>query len=136
MAREHGAAAVETAILSIFLLLLLAGTVDVGRAIFTRIAIEDAAQAGAAYASFADPVSETDIENRVIAAIDSPQLDATMISVFCPVDATGDRTVTYVEVTVIFDQPLITPAISIFTETVTLRASATAERFGAGTPCP
>ena len=136
MRRERGAAAVETAILSIFLLTLLMGMIDVGRAIFTRIAVEDAAQSGASFAAFADPVSVAAIETVVITSIDSPDLTAATITVQCPDDPSGDRAAHYVEVTVEYTQDLITPAMSIFTNSITISASATSERFAPGQPCP
>jgi len=50
---EKGQSLVELAISLMFLLLLVAGTVDLGRAFFAYIALRDAAQEGAAYASVA-----------------------------------------------------------------------------------
>lgn len=133
---ERGAAAVETAILSIFLVTLLMGMIDVGRAIFTRIAVEDAAQSGASFAAFADPVSLAAIEAVVIGSIDSPDLSGATITIQCPDDPSGDRTAQYVEVAVEYTQSLITPAISIFTDEIMISASATSERFAPGQPCP
>lgn len=136
MRKERGAAAVETAILSIFLLGLLMGIVDVGRGIFTRIAIEDAAQSGAAYAAFADPVTIADIEDVVLdSAAGSIDLTAAAITVDCDEDTSGDRPVRYVTVDVVLDQDIITPAISIFTDSIRLHASATSERFAEDLPC-
>jgi Flp pilus assembly protein TadG len=51
--KEEGQSLVELAISLMFLLILVAGVVDIGRAFFTYIALRDAAQEGAAYASVA-----------------------------------------------------------------------------------
>jgi Flp pilus assembly protein TadG len=48
---EKGQSLVELAMSLMFLLILVAGVVDLGRAFFTYIALRDAAQEGAAYAS-------------------------------------------------------------------------------------
>jgi Flp pilus assembly protein TadG len=50
---DKGQSMVELAISLMFLLFLVAGVVDLGRAFFTYIALRDAAQEGAAYASVA-----------------------------------------------------------------------------------
>ncbi len=53
--RESGQSLVELAMSMVLLLTLLAGLVDLGRAFFTYIALRDAAQEGASYASVAKP---------------------------------------------------------------------------------
>jgi Flp pilus assembly protein TadG len=50
---ESGQSLVELAMSLMFLFILVAGAVDLGRAFFTYIALRDAAQEGAAYASIA-----------------------------------------------------------------------------------
>ncbi len=58
--KESGQSLVELALSMVLLLTLLAGLVDLGRAFFTYIALRDAAQEGASYASVAkvDPFSD------------------------------------------------------------------------------
>ena len=51
--KEHGQSLVEFAMSIVFLVLLVAGVVDLGRAFFTYIALRDAAQEGAVYGSIA-----------------------------------------------------------------------------------
>jgi Flp pilus assembly protein TadG len=51
--KESGQSLVEMAMSILFLTLLVAGVVDLGRAFFTYIALRDAAQEGAAFASIA-----------------------------------------------------------------------------------
>ncbi len=50
-ARERGQSLIEFAFSLVFLLVLVAGIVDGGRALFTYLAMRDAAQEGASYAS-------------------------------------------------------------------------------------
>ncbi|HEX2980811.1 MAG TPA: TadE/TadG family type IV pilus assembly protein [Anaerolineaceae bacterium] len=62
--REKGQSLVEMAVGVTFLLLLLSGIVDLGRAFFSYIAIRDAAQEGALYGSYS-PADVTGIAKRV-----------------------------------------------------------------------
>lgn len=62
---ESGQSLVELAISFTFLLLLLAGAVDFGRAFFTWVTLRDAAQEGAAYASFDPSQVEDTVAHRV-----------------------------------------------------------------------
>jgi Flp pilus assembly protein TadG len=133
--RERGAAAVETAVLSIFLLILLMGIVDVGRAIFTRIALEDAAQAAASFASLTDGITDTDITNRAIEAFDVDDAATATVIVTCLEDTTGNRTTRFVRVEMEYDQSLITPGFSVVADPIALRASALVERFVENHPC-
>ncbi|HLT97030.1 MAG TPA: TadE/TadG family type IV pilus assembly protein, partial [Acidimicrobiia bacterium] len=48
---ERGAAAVEMAFVAMFLILLVTGVADLGRAIFTYIGVQEAAEEGTMYAS-------------------------------------------------------------------------------------
>jgi hypothetical protein len=61
---ERGQSLVEFAVTLAFLLVLLAGTVDAGRAFFTFMALRDAVQEGALYGSY-NPTSTALIINRV-----------------------------------------------------------------------
>jgi len=49
--KEHGQSMVELALTITLLMVLLAGTIDFGRAFFTWLALRDAAQEGASYGS-------------------------------------------------------------------------------------
>ncbi len=60
---ERGQSLVEMAISLMFLLILVAGVVDLGRAFFTYIALRDAAQEGAAYASIARDNKTSPVSN-------------------------------------------------------------------------
>ena len=61
---EKGQSLVEFAATVVVLLILLAGTVDAGRAFFTFMALRDAVQEGALYGSY-NPTSTSLIINRV-----------------------------------------------------------------------
>jgi Flp pilus assembly protein TadG len=61
---ERGQSLVELAVSLTFILLLLSGVVDLGRAFFTYMALRDAAQEGALYGSI-NPADSSGIENRI-----------------------------------------------------------------------
>ena len=63
--KEKGQSLVEMAISVILLLLILAGIVDLGRAAYTMMALQDAAEEGVVY-GVAFPNKCTEIANRVI----------------------------------------------------------------------
>jgi Flp pilus assembly protein TadG len=62
--RQGGQSLVEIAFGLIFLLVMLAGVVDVGRALFARAALLDAAEEGALYGSY-QPADVSGIEKRI-----------------------------------------------------------------------
>ncbi len=62
---EKGQSLVELAIMLVFLLILLAGVVDLGRMMFEYQAMRDAAQEGAGYGSLYPSYCD-EIENRVM----------------------------------------------------------------------
>lgn len=82
--KESGQSLVELALTFTLLLLMLAGTVDLGRGFFTWVALRDAAQEGAAYGSIDPTEQEEDIETRVYdillmsRAIPDPQANVTV----------------------------------------------------------
>lgn len=61
---ERGQALVELAICFTFLMILLAGAVDLGRAFYSYITLQDAAEEGASYGSF-QPGDDNGIRSRV-----------------------------------------------------------------------
>lgn len=70
--REKGQSLVEFAVGMVILVILLAGIVDGGRALFTYMALREAAQEGALYASI-DPTNTDEIIKRVENASDTLQ---------------------------------------------------------------
>lgn len=68
---EHGQSLVEMTITLIILLILLAGAIDFGIGLYSYVAIRDAAQEGALYASI-DPTNTIEIEARVTSSSSLP----------------------------------------------------------------
>jgi Flp pilus assembly protein TadG len=95
---EHGQSLVEFALVLVFLVSLLAGVFDLGRAFFAYIIIRDAAQEGAVYGSIAPKsdldIFRADVADRVEAAfLDPADTSATPIDVSkmnVQVDLLGD----------------------------------------------
>ena len=127
LARGHdaGAAAVEMAIIFPLLALLTFGVIDVGRILFTNIAIQGAAQEGAMYGSFVpDPGA---VRQRVMESLDSPRLGPGAVAVSCP---TPEK----IKVTITHDLELLTPFLSgSFGGTVTLTRAVSGHVFSEAT---
>jgi Flp pilus assembly protein TadG len=121
-AHERGQSLVETAIVLPLLLLLFMGTVDVGRFLFAYIALEEAVQEGATYASRA-PTDVSGIRARVTSS--SNHREVTNATVPDPVCTT-----TTVSVTATYPMPLLTPMASlIFGNTITLGSTVVANNL-------
>jgi Flp pilus assembly protein TadG len=101
---DQGVAAVEMAIVLPLLVFLAFGIIDVGRVLFTHIAVQEATQEGALYGSFS-PNDPTAVRQRVIESLESPVLDPGDIAVTCP---SVDR----IAVAVTHDVQLLTPIAS------------------------
>jgi len=103
------------AFVTIFLALLVMGILDVGRAIFTSIALADAAQEGVAYLAFTDQVgggevTEAQVKDRVVTAISEPTLDPdTNVTIWCTPVTRADLDGASIQVTVDYQLDLITP---------------------------
>ncbi len=150
--RERGQSLVELAISLTVMLLLLSGAVTFGMALFSYVAMRDAAQEGALFGSFnpcTDPTGAacTDstslnvaaIQTRVREASNSPlnlnlttitvQLTATGPTAPRPCEAleTGNSTPNAVQVTIDYDYPIIMPYVGaiIGSQTIHLRATVT-----------
>ncbi|MFQ5967553.1 MAG: TadE family protein [Acidimicrobiia bacterium] len=100
---ERGASAVEMALVTPLFLLLVLGIVDLGRALYTDLALKEAAQEGAIYASF-EPFDPLLTIQRITSSIDNPTLTAANIGIDCSVP---DQ----VAVTVTYDHDYITPIL-------------------------
>ena len=140
MATERGAATVEFAMFAMFLVLILSGIVDLGRGIYTAIALDDAVQEGAIFAAFTDDVAGVavtadNIKARVVASTSSPQLDFDAVTVTCGAQPRAKQDGSRVTVSVTHDVNLVTPFISNwFGGVLNLSREATAERFYADCP--
>lgn len=106
---ERGAAAVEMALVTVLLFIMAAGIADLGRALFTYIGVQDAAQEGVLFGSY-EPGNTAEIEQRAIDATDYPSLQPSDIVVVC--DSAPDPDV--ISVTVNHTVDLITPVVGQF----------------------
>lgn len=131
----------EVAVSLPIILLLLAGTLDFGMAIFSFIILRDAAQEGALYASF-NPKNQIEIENRArnispqtaenrsYSPVDLNNVQQVKVSVkIIGDDCQGftDDVANSVEVGVSFDYPMFIPfaGLVIGSDTIPLNATAT-----------
>jgi hypothetical protein len=112
---KKGQGLVEFALGITFLMVLLAGTIDLGRAFFTHISLVDAAQEGASYASIA-PYDIDGIRHRVRTTssdfVDFQGLPNDQITI----EVTGYTCAGYtIKITVHYDFHFIAPFISLYT---------------------
>lgn len=106
--REKGQSLAEFAIVLPFLLVILAGVLDLGRLYYVSVSISDAAAEGAAYAAI-NPENSTEIIARAQAASTGMvEVQEDMVDVDCPVIASGQP----VTVTVNYDFVVATPLLN------------------------
>lgn len=99
---------VELAITAPLLLLLIMGTVDVGRLLFVWVALEEAVQEGALYAALKPGVTQSEIEQRVRTSSNAAEVtSATVPAVGCT-DSPAPGTITVVAQTSV---ALLTPVV-------------------------
>jgi hypothetical protein len=124
---ERGQSLVELATGMMFLLILLAGIVDAGRALFTKAALLDAAEEGALYGSYR-PTDVGGIESRMRdnadGLVDLSDLDGIEISV----DYLGSKCAgNLLVVSISYDFLISTPFIGTILGNQTFPISATSE---------
>lgn len=118
------------AFMTIFLLILVTGIIDIGRAIFTNISIQEAAQEGAFYGSFEEAATASQIRQRAVDSTSSPSLDIDKITVKCATASKSIKNGARVSVTVDHRLDLITPFVGQWLGGVLdLSKTAEAERF-------
>ncbi len=120
------------AFVTMFLLVLLLGIVDVGRAIVANISVRDAVQDGASYFAYTPDATAADVEARVRAAVSSPDLNtaATTVNVYCGPDPRDLLDGSRIRVELSHDVDMITPIVGdALGGTITLSPSAEADRF-------
>jgi Flp pilus assembly protein TadG len=118
------------AVVSMFLLVLLLGIVDLGRAITTNISLRDAVQEGAMYAAFTKDVTTAEIDARIRAAVSEPDLSTAAIAVYCETESRELQGGSRVRVDMTYDLDLITPIVGpLLGGTMTLDPMAEADRF-------
>ncbi|NOY99749.1 MAG: pilus assembly protein [Chloroflexi bacterium] len=132
--KERGQSLVEFTVAITFMLILLAGVIDLGRALFTYTALRDAAQEGAVYGSVY-PTNCSQIEGRIRSTSNTPvDLQSDDIQVVIEVGGTNCSSApaslaclgNEIKITVIYDDFVITmPFLGTIlgTQTLHLRAS-------------
>jgi hypothetical protein len=112
--RESGQSLAELALSLVVLLILLAGTVDIGRALFAFVQLKDAAEEGAIYGSIF-PTDTNGVIQRTRGAsrtpIDLTDTGTVSVAVSFIGNACEGNTV---RVTVTYSMPLVMPFIGTF----------------------
>lgn len=126
---------VEMAVVTMFLVILVMGIIDVGRVIFTSISIRDAVQEGASFGAYTPNATATEIEARIRTAVSDPDLSDAPIALFCSQDPRELVDGTRIRIEMTYDVDLITPVVGpMLGGSLTLRPSAEADRFFANCP--
>jgi Flp pilus assembly protein TadG len=116
----RGQSAVEFGLILPILIVLLAGTIDVGRLLFAAVAIEEAAQEGAFFAAYR-PCSEADVIGRVTSSSSTEEVAGAEVHLLADTPDAG-----LITVTAEYDYPLITPIIqNLLGSTVHIGSSVT-----------
>lgn len=134
--RERGQSLVEVATSLVFLLILLAGIVDTGRALYMRVSMLDAAEEGAMYGA-GIPSDVSGIENRIrdytIGVLDFTDPGVVEISIaVVGSPCAGNR----LQVTVSHDMLITTPFLGAILGSQTIPLSCTAESIILSPGCP
>lgn len=130
MRPEEGAAAVEMAFTLVLLIWLVLGIIDVGRAIFTNIALQDAVQAGVSYAAFTEDTDNSDVANAMIASTASVDISGAIFDIDCYEVTRTEQDGTRVEVTITHQIDFVTPFVGqALGGTLDLSKHAETERF-------
>ncbi len=138
---ERGQSLVEFSVGLVFVLVLLAGLVDLGRGLFTYMALRDGAQEGAAYGSL-NPTETSTIQNRVygsstmLQSLESPGESPSPLDI--QVNISGSAcTGNAIEVIVVYnDFPLTMPFVGSFLGSQTVDIHASAENTILSPKCP
>ena len=93
--KERGQSMVELALTITFLMVLLAGTIDLGHAFFAWLAMRDAAQEGATYGAIEPAAADTDIQNYVVNLVTTDVITDPAAILNVGVAITGDRCLGY-----------------------------------------
>jgi Flp pilus assembly protein TadG len=121
--RERGQSLVEAALALPIIIMLMLGLLDLGRAFYILVEVNDAADEGASYASL-DYSDLTGIQNRVVDSANAVAIDPANVILTGPtVSAIGQP----ITVTVSVDMALFTPFVSQLTgsDVLNLRGRAT-----------
>jgi Flp pilus assembly protein TadG len=116
--KEHGQSMVELALTITILMVLLAGTIDFGRAFFTWLEMRDAAQEGASFGSIC-PDDTTEMEARVRDNLNP------VYTYGVGIDIPNSSITEPITITVNTNLPLTTPFLGTIlgSQTITIRAT-------------
>lgn len=131
---QQGVAAVEMAFVLIFLIWMVLGIIDVGRAIVTDIGLKEATQAAAHHFAFTETATPATTADVAVASTTNPALDSSDVVATCAPVSRGGTSYGRVTVTATFDLEMITPIVgAALGGTIELNEIAEAERYF---PCP
>ncbi len=145
MVWQKGQSLVEFSFLAVFLIILLAGVVDFGRAYFTFIQMRDAAQEGASYGSF-EPNDFSGIEARVRDTMKDPVdlSDPTVVQVTpalsnppyaCAGFNPSSLETNTIRVTIYYEMPITVPFLGAIIDSQTFPLEAVIEDAILRPPC-
>ena len=127
--KEYGQSMVEVALIFTILMILIAGTADLGRAFFTWLTMRDAAQEGASYGSIC-PTEVGELESRVRDNLDLTNVYT--VTVNAPNTSPGKT----IAVTVDTDLPINTPFLGTVLGSPSIAIHATVNDTILSTTCP
>ncbi len=111
----RGAAVLEAAILLPLLIILVFGIIDVGRLVFTKMSLHDAAQEGSIYGAY-NPGDADVVQARVVDSNTNLELETGDVVVACPGSVDTIRVTVSKEMTMI--TPIFTGRVVTLTSTV------------------
>lgn len=123
---ERGVSAVEFSLIAPLMVLLFMGIVDVGRALYVQVGLQDAVQEGAVVGSY-DPGDPDAIRARAAESSDYPPLTASNVTVTCPSGG--------IQVAARYELKLITP-LPFFGGSLTIASSNVGQILGPGSCVP
>lgn len=127
-ADEQGVAAVELALLLPFLVTIVFGIAELGQALNTHKAVQEAVGEGVLYAAY-NPADASGARDRVVDAVSWPALTLAEVTVTCPTAET-------VTVTVVHQHDLFTPIVGdLLGGQITMSVDATDDVLSTSTTC-
>jgi Flp pilus assembly protein TadG len=133
--KEKGQSMVELALMITILMVLLAGTVDLGRAFFTWLAMRDAAQEGASYGTI-EPTDNAELRDRVWDNLEQVVTDPINDISVNPTVTGGSCMGGTIQVDVVYpDFPLTMPFLGTILGSQTITITATVQDTILTPPC-
>ena len=131
-ARQRGQSLVEMALALPLLLILLVGVVDVGRAMYTKIALTNASREGARYASHY-PADAAGVAEAVASELEANSLETSLVVVTIEPDPAGVPAVSGGQITVTLVYPFdVVMGGVLGADTIEIGAATSMIVFGGG----